>query len=131
MEVRELCDLLIEIGETLIRRGGENPGIASWRLAFHNRTYRGLTLFEGLPHPERLVFGPIRVALMSVTRRRLLRYAERNSGDERLVKTKKPGCCIRCIRFIRAICCSLRPLPGPARLIRDGLIPQSSWSGQK
>jgi hypothetical protein len=35
-EVREFRELLIEIGETLMARGGENPGISSWLLAFRN-----------------------------------------------------------------------------------------------
>jgi len=36
MEVREFRELLIEIGELLMARGGENPGISSWILAFRN-----------------------------------------------------------------------------------------------
>jgi hypothetical protein len=35
-DVRELRELLIEIGETLQRRGEPNPGLGSWLLAFHN-----------------------------------------------------------------------------------------------
>lgn len=35
-EVHEFRELLIEIGEALMRRGGENPGISSWVLAFRN-----------------------------------------------------------------------------------------------
>jgi hypothetical protein len=36
MEIREFRELLIEIGEILMARGGENPGISSWLLAFRN-----------------------------------------------------------------------------------------------
>jgi hypothetical protein len=36
METREFRELLIEIGEILMARGGENPGISSWILAFRN-----------------------------------------------------------------------------------------------
>ena len=35
-EVRALRELLIDIGEDLMARGGENPGISSWVLAFRN-----------------------------------------------------------------------------------------------
>lgn len=35
-EVREFRALLIAIGEQLMARGGENPGISSWLLAFQN-----------------------------------------------------------------------------------------------
>jgi hypothetical protein len=35
-EVREFRERLIAIGEILRSRGGENPGISSWLLAFQN-----------------------------------------------------------------------------------------------
>jgi len=35
-DVRELRELLIEIGESLQARGDPNPGLGSWLLAFHN-----------------------------------------------------------------------------------------------
>jgi hypothetical protein len=35
-EVRALRELLIAIGSDLMARGGENPGISSWVLAFRN-----------------------------------------------------------------------------------------------
>jgi hypothetical protein len=34
-DVRQLRELLIEIGETLQARGEPNPGLGSWLLAFH------------------------------------------------------------------------------------------------
>jgi hypothetical protein len=41
-EVREFRELLVEIGEALMSRGGENPGIASWVLAFRNWNASGV-----------------------------------------------------------------------------------------
>jgi len=41
-EVAELREALIEIGELLMRRGGENPGISSWVLAFRNWNASGV-----------------------------------------------------------------------------------------
>jgi len=38
----ELREALIELGELLMRRGGENPGISSWVLAFHNWNASGV-----------------------------------------------------------------------------------------
>ena len=35
-EIREFRRLLIVIGENLVQRGDENPGIRSWLLAFNN-----------------------------------------------------------------------------------------------
>jgi hypothetical protein len=35
-EIREFRSLLIAIGEHLVQRGDENPGIRSWLLAFNN-----------------------------------------------------------------------------------------------
>lgn len=41
-EVVSLREALIEIGEVLMRRGGENPGISSWVLAFRNWNVSGV-----------------------------------------------------------------------------------------
>lgn len=41
-EVVALREALIEIGEVLMRRGGENPGISSWVLAFRNWNASGV-----------------------------------------------------------------------------------------
>lgn len=41
-EIRALREILIEIGETLMARGGENPGISSWVLAFRNWNASGV-----------------------------------------------------------------------------------------
>ena len=41
-EVVALREALIEIGEVLMRRGGENPGISSWVLAFRNWNVSGV-----------------------------------------------------------------------------------------
>lgn len=35
-EIREFRELLIAVGEDLMARGNENPGISSWVLAFRN-----------------------------------------------------------------------------------------------
>lgn len=41
-EVHEMRELLAQIGELLMRRGGENPGISSWVLAFRNWNASGV-----------------------------------------------------------------------------------------
>ena len=41
-EVRALREMLILIGETLMARGDENPGISSWVLAFRNWNASGV-----------------------------------------------------------------------------------------
>lgn len=41
-EVRDLRELLIDIGEALIEIGNENPGVSSWVLAFHNWNASGV-----------------------------------------------------------------------------------------
>lgn len=41
-EVRAMRELLIQIGEALMARGDENPGISSWVLAFRNWNASGV-----------------------------------------------------------------------------------------
>jgi hypothetical protein len=41
-QVHELRELLIDIGEVLMARGDENPGISSWVLAFRNWNASGV-----------------------------------------------------------------------------------------
>lgn len=42
LEVYEMRELLADIGEVLMRRGGENPGVSSWVLAFRNWNASGV-----------------------------------------------------------------------------------------
>ena len=41
-EVRYMRELLIDVGEALMARGGENPGVSSWVLAFRNWNASGV-----------------------------------------------------------------------------------------
>jgi hypothetical protein len=40
-EMRELRELMIDVGNELVARGGENPGVSSWLLAMDSRNRTG------------------------------------------------------------------------------------------